>query len=101
MTFAVGLSQRDMEEADPVLKLVDASEVDEERPLLGTEEPETLIYDDLLSASDMHMCKFVCGVLLTMTQWRRHLKDRPVLQQPGGLRCVGGQSGRMGLQTKD
>ena len=41
MTFAVGLSQPDMEEADPVLKLADASEVDEERPLLGTEEPET------------------------------------------------------------
>ena len=41
VTFAVGLSQPDMEEADPVLKLADASEVDEERPLLGTEEPET------------------------------------------------------------
>ena len=41
VTFAVGLSQPHMEEADPVLKLADSAEVDEERPLLGTEESET------------------------------------------------------------
>lgn len=35
VTFAVGLSQPHMEEADLVLKLADASEADEERPLLG------------------------------------------------------------------
>jgi hypothetical protein len=40
VTFAVGLSQPDMEEADPVLKLADSSETDEERPLLGPQESE-------------------------------------------------------------
>jgi hypothetical protein len=40
VTFAVGLSQPDMEEADPVLKLADSSEIDEERPLLGAQGSE-------------------------------------------------------------
>jgi hypothetical protein len=40
VTFAVGLSQPDMEEADPVLELADSSEVDEERPLLGAQGSE-------------------------------------------------------------
>lgn len=37
ITFAVGLSQPEMEEADPVLKLADSRPVDEETSLLGND----------------------------------------------------------------
>ena len=37
VTFIVGLCQPEMEEADPVLKLVDSGPVDEETPLLGND----------------------------------------------------------------
>jgi hypothetical protein len=37
ITFAVGLSQPEMEEADPVLKLAGSRSVDEETSLLGND----------------------------------------------------------------
>jgi hypothetical protein len=37
ITFAVGISQPEMEEADPVLKLADSRFVDEETFLLGND----------------------------------------------------------------
>jgi hypothetical protein len=37
ITFAVGLSQPEMEEADPVLKLADSQSVDEGTSLLGND----------------------------------------------------------------
>jgi hypothetical protein len=37
ITFAVGLSQPEMEEADPVLKLAESRPVDEETSLLGSD----------------------------------------------------------------
>jgi hypothetical protein len=39
-TFAVGLCQPDMEEADPVLKFAEERPVDEETPLLRGDQPE-------------------------------------------------------------
>jgi hypothetical protein len=35
LTFVVGLSQPEMEEADPILKLAESGPVDEETSLLG------------------------------------------------------------------
>jgi hypothetical protein len=37
ITFAVGISQPEMEEADPVLKFADSRPVDEETSLLGND----------------------------------------------------------------
>lgn len=39
-TFAVGLSQPKMEGANPVSDLADSAAVDEETPLLRSEDPE-------------------------------------------------------------